>query len=115
MLTAWALTACATHPQKLGRDGVTLYLDVSSAGHVAFVCSLDQFRIRPMEKIGNDIWSIRVPADQYFSYYYIVDGELHIPDCSLKETDDFGSENCIYEPAMGLEVILILQGKKNDK
>jgi len=101
LFSVWVATGCSTHQQTIGRNAaVTMYLEVGNAAKVEFVCSLDEFRHRPMVRIDNNTWSIHVPASHYFTYYYLVDGEAHIPDCRLRETDDFGSENCIYEPTM---------------
>jgi hypothetical protein len=35
-----------------------------------------------------------------FSYFYLVDGEVFLPECTLTESDDFGSRNCVYAPGM---------------
>ena len=32
--------------------------------------------------------------------FYIVDGAVYLPQCRLKEQDDFGSANCLYIPGM---------------
>ena len=31
---------------------------------------------------------------------YLVDGKPFLPSCTMKERDDFGSENCIFEPKL---------------
>lgn len=101
--SGWALTGCSTVPRAKPGNTMTLYLEVNHAASVDFVCSLDQFRSRSMERVDKARWSIRVPDNHSFTYYYMVDGRVHVPDCRLKETDDFGSVNCIYEPTVNRE------------
>jgi len=102
LMGLWVLTGCATIVQAGRSNTITLYFEAGSAASVEFACSLDQFKPRPMQKAGGGKWSIRVPDSRYFTYYYMVDGEVRIPDCRLKEADDFGSVNCIHEPAPGV-------------
>ena len=39
-----------------------------------------------------------MPAGETFRYFYRVDDTPFVPDCPMKEKDDFGFENCIYDP-----------------
>lgn len=99
----WGVTGCSTISRVNPGNTTTLTLEVDDAASVDFVCSLDQFKSRAMRRVDNARWSIRVPDNHYFTYYYMVDGKIHVPDCRLKETDDFGSVNCIFEPALLME------------
>jgi len=79
----FVVTGCATHHHMVDQNEVIMYLNVGNARSVKFAYSLDQFRLRKTD---------RVDAGTY--------GDVYIPDCRLKESDDFGSENCIYVPGM---------------
>ena len=94
------LAGCAIHHQSVDGERETLYLKVDKARDVYFACSLDRFQYRPARRVNADTWKITVPGNLHFSYFYIVDGDVYIPDCRLKESDDFGSENCIFIPGM---------------
>ena len=45
-------------------------------------------------------WQISVPGNESFRYFYMIDGKKFLPDCLLRENDDFGGENCIYSPEL---------------
>ena len=68
------------------------------AHKVHFVSSLNHFRPRPSLRLDGDTWVNRVKAGAEFRYFYIIDGEVFLPDCKYKENDDFGSQNCIFAP-----------------
>ena len=59
--------------------------------------SHDHFVPREARK-ENKRWVVSLPADSRFRYFYLVDGEIYLPPCRMKENDDFGSENCIFDP-----------------
>ncbi len=60
-------------------------------------CSLDGFE--PHETRNDDgRWVVSLPSDSPFRYYYLLDGKMFLPPCRMKEKDDFGSENCIFDP-----------------
>ena len=69
---------------------------VDEARQVFFLSSLDGYEEHETRKIDDKTWEILVHADSEFKYFYMVDGKPFLPACSLKEKDDFGSENCIY-------------------
>jgi hypothetical protein len=91
-----AASGCTTHYYKARADGVELILKDQRAGQVGFACSLDQFAVRETRNLGRGKWAVTVTGGDEFRYFYLVDDKVFIPDCPLKETDDFGSENCIY-------------------
>jgi len=75
-------------------------LESPEASEVLFASSLDDFRLHPAVRSGRSRWVVTVPADNAFSYFYMVDDRLFLPPCTLREPDDFGNENCIFEPGM---------------
>lgn len=91
---------CATHYHKQNADSVALYLKAPNADDVQFVSSIDAFQPHQAKKGSNQTWEISVPVVAEFRYFYIVDGSVHLPDCRFREKDDFGSENCLFQPGM---------------
>ena len=93
------ISGCARGFYRVADDQVTFYLDPPDAQQVYFAYSLDEFRLHTVKNKQAGTWVIAVPAGIEFRYFFIVDGAVHLPDCKIRETDDFGSENCIFEPA----------------
>ena len=87
---------CADHYHKLQGDMVSVYLKFPEAQQVLFLSSLDGYEKHEARKTNKKTWEIIVHAEPEFKYFYIVDGKPFLPACPLKETDDFGSENCIF-------------------
>ena len=92
------LASCATHSQHVDGAIVTLYLDVP-ARHVALACSRDGF-VPHAARREHGRWVISLFAGTPFRYFYLVDGRVYVPPCRLKEKDDFGAENCIFDPRL---------------
>lgn len=92
------VTSCSSHFYKMNGNEVTLYLD-KPAENVEFFCSLNDYESQKLiQRKGT--WEVAVPADKPFRYFYKVDGKNFLPVCPKKEKDDFGSENCIFEPRL---------------
>jgi len=91
---------CATHYYKMNADRVNLYLRMPEAKVVYVSTSMDEFALYRTKKLESGIWEVAVPATREFSYFYKVDGVIYLPDCKLREQDDFGDENCIFIPDM---------------
>lgn len=100
LLTLFFISACAaSHFYRIQEQEVTLVLRWPEARSVMLATSLDGFFLRPATPVS-DAWEMTVPAGKSFRYFYQVDGKIVVPDCKMKETDDFGSENCIFEPSL---------------
>lgn len=95
-----SVTGCASHFFRVKDDTLHIYLKKPEARFVLFAYSKDGYELHPAERIGSKTWLLKVPADSGFSYFYLVDGAVFLPQCRLKEKDDFGSENCIFEAGM---------------
>lgn len=93
------ILSCAGRFYRVEDDQVTFYLDLPDAQQVYIAYSLDEFRLHKIKKKQADTWEIAVPAGMEFRYFFIVDGVVYLPGCDIREADDFGSENCIFEPA----------------
>jgi len=97
------LTAgCATPHYEVKNDKLHIYVQNSKAEKVLFLCSLDEYAPHQAINTGSGIWETVLSPDREFKYFYLVDGKVFIPPCELKEKDDFGSENCVYIPLMGV-------------
>jgi hypothetical protein len=98
-VVAVGLAGCAAaHYYERHSDRVTFYLKAPAARGVAFASSLDDYRIHRAERAGSTRWKVTVASNAEFSYFYIVDGAIYVPECKFYEKDDFGSRNCIYVP-----------------
>ncbi len=93
-----ALCGCSTHYYEVRGGNIDIYLKQENAREVHFVASLNHFRPRPSLRLDGDTWVNRVKAGSEFRYFYLIDGEVFLPDCKYKENDDFGSQNCIFAP-----------------
>lgn len=92
------LIGCSTHSQRLDGAIVTLYLDVP-ARQVYLSCSRDGFVPHPARR-EHGRWVISLFAGTPFRYFYLVDGAVYVPPCRMREKDDFGAENCIFDPRL---------------
>jgi hypothetical protein len=102
LITAMLLVqcGCATHYYRIQSAGLEIFLEMEQASKVELACTTDPFSIYRAKKIGRKLWAVTIPSHREFSYFYLVDGKSYLPDCPLRESDDFGSENCIYQPEM---------------
>ncbi|BBO85300.1 hypothetical protein [Desulfosarcina ovata] len=93
------IAGCAAHDYRREGRAVTLILRKPDAHEVVLLTSLDRFSPRPAKNISG-AWEVTLPATQPFRYFYRIDGVPFVPDCPLKEKDDFGSENCVFDPQL---------------
>jgi hypothetical protein len=99
-ITLLLIAGCTAHYHQVRNDRARLFLRVPDATSVYFAYSVNRFRPQRTDKTKWGSWRIDVPATQEFTYFYSVDGVVFVPDCKLKEKDDFGGENCIFVPNM---------------
>ena len=95
-------TGCAVQQYKVIDQELHIYLKDNDAEKVYLHTSLDGYAPREALKDESGLWVSVLPADTEFKYFYIIDGEMFIPECSMKENDDFGSVNCVYIPLLGM-------------
>jgi hypothetical protein len=93
----FAFSACKSHHHRIDGNHLILTLRHPDAKKVVLFCSLDGFEPRDVKKDSYN-WVSELPADETFRYFYQVDGKPFVPNCPLREKDDFGLENCIYDP-----------------
>ncbi len=79
-------------------SGVDLTVHMPNAEQVQFLSSSRHFQPLRATEIKSGYWQVHEPVQQPFRYFYQVDGRFYLPDCPQRELDDFGSQNCIYDP-----------------
>ncbi|MDW7772410.1 MAG: hypothetical protein SCH71_05910 [Desulfobulbaceae bacterium] len=100
LMALCCITGCSKkHYYTIQEDSISLYYHNEEAAEVLFASSIDHFAVHPAEA-NNSLWQISVPLREEFSYFYIVDGRVTLPECSLQQQDDFGSKNCLYVHGM---------------
>ena len=92
------LGGCTNRYGLYERSTVDILLEKPESREVYFVSSLNGFEPRKLNRQEDGVWRVTVPAGGEFSYFFLVDGSPHIPPCRLKESDDYGNQNCIYSP-----------------
>ena len=91
------LSGCAPkHFVKQKVDSLTFFLRDNNATRVQFASSSDHYALHDTKQSDSGVWQIEVSVSSELKYFYIVDGSMYVPECHLKERDDFGSENCLY-------------------
>ena len=99
MLLPAALSGCASrHYVEQKTDLLVFSLRLPKAARVQFSSSTDNFVLHDTVKNKSGIWQLTVPIGPELKYFYIVDGSVYLPECRFKENDDFGAENCLYQP-----------------
>lgn len=84
------------HSVKITGNSLTLYYKDANAKKIFFASSIDHFHLHPASKGSRHVWQVTVPLHNEFSYFYVVDDVITIPDCTNTVLDDFGSKNCLH-------------------
>jgi hypothetical protein len=100
LIPAVLLAGCAHRHFRLDGAFLEIYVKAPGSAAVFFASSLDGYELHPATRAGRNTWSVRVPADSEFSYFFKVDGRMLLPECEYREYDEFGSKNCVYIPGM---------------
>ena len=100
MIVVFLIAGCTapTHWTLRSGERAVLYLRAPDAGEVLFVSSQNGFLPRKSNRQKDGVWVTEVEANGEFTYFYLIDGRPHTPDCDLTENDDFGSRNCVFSP-----------------
>jgi hypothetical protein len=93
---------CAVQQYKVINQQLHIYLKNKEAEKVYLHTSIDEYAPHEVTKDESGLWVAVLPADAELKYFYIIDGEVFIPECRMKEKDDFGSFNCVYIPLLGM-------------
>lgn len=94
------VSGCTHHEIRTEGDLVILSLRAPQAQSVQFASSLDGFILHQARLTHGNTWEVHVPAGRPFSYFYLLDGAVFVPECASSEPDGFGSANCIHAPDM---------------
>lgn len=93
------LSGCASsHYVEKEADSLTFFLQLPGAARVQFASSVDKYLFHDAVEKKPGIWQVTAPLSPELKYFYVVDGSVYLPECQFKETDDFGSKNCLYLP-----------------
>jgi len=89
------ICGCATI--KVSTKGETMNMSFKSdAKEVLFYSSANGFA--PIKAKKDDKWQIvTIKKTAKMKYFLKADGKIYLPDCKMKEQDDFGGDLCIYE------------------
>ena len=93
----WCLMGCARLDMPVSNNTTEIVLSAPGARQVTFACSCKRFTPQPVVQKSAGTWSVRVHSDGDFSYFFIVDGRVRLPNCALKQQDDFGDQSCIFQ------------------
>jgi hypothetical protein len=101
MLLVLLVSACAEkHYSKLNGNEVAFFYKDPEAQEVFFASSRDNYKLLAARETKKHLWEVSMPAGKGFTYFYVVDGVITLPDCPFTENDDFGSRNCLYKVDM---------------
>jgi hypothetical protein len=91
------IAACSPkHYVEVRNQSISLYYQNNEADEVLFASSIDQYQFHRARKVEGGAWEVTVPREEEFSYFYLVDKILTLPDCQSKILDDFGAKNCLF-------------------
>lgn len=96
-IAAGLLFSCTHHYFHNDDNTVRFYLKAPEARHVELMASFNGFTPLHAERAGNGAWMVAVPNEHSFSYFYRIDGQVSVPDCDVREQDDFGQFNCLFQ------------------
>ena len=94
----FGMTGNAVHYCSVRGNTVIFYLEMPAAQTVYFAHSLNGYKLHRIESGDPGTWEVAMTAETEFSYFYVIDGNVFVPECEFMETDDFGSKNCIFVP-----------------
>ncbi len=99
VLAAVFMQGCASHYLRYTHKEVKIYLRHRGGKEVQFASSLDGYRLHAARRVGPATWMVSLPSQAEFTYFYLVDGRMYVPPCRFKQSDDFGSLNCVFMPS----------------
>lgn len=100
LISVLVFFGCASHYYQKNNDTLSIFLKKPDARRVYFLSSIDGYKPHKAARVDSSTWQISTPAKTEFKYFYNVDGAVYLPECQLKEQDDFGSKICIYIPEL---------------
>ena len=99
LLFFMTITGCSSkHYSRVQDSKIIFYLKNPAAKEEYFVSSVDHYQYNEALLERRGLWSYSSPVNTEFSYFYIIDGVITMPDCKLTVQDDFGGRNCVFSP-----------------
>lgn len=98
MAAVFVAGGCAAHYHVINSGNVEMYLAAPQAQSVVLVISGDPFQQVRARQNASGVWKVTLNGLNEFKYFYLVDGKAYLPDCRLRENDDFESNNCVFSP-----------------
>ena len=95
-----SLGCARQHTVQVHGDSLSFSYKDAGAKEISFASSVDNFQYHPALKDSRNVWHVTVPLYKEFSYFYIVDGVVTLPECPNTILDDFGGKNCFYVHGM---------------
>jgi hypothetical protein len=92
------ITGCVSHYHVIDSGHVEMYLVAPRAQSVILVVSGDPFQQLKARRDDSGMWKVSLNRVSEFKYFYVVDGKSYLPECRMRENDDFGSNNCVFSP-----------------
>jgi len=89
---------CTAHYQIINSGHVEMFLTAPQAQSVVLVISGDPFQQVQALRDDSGTWKVTLNGLHEFKYFYLVDGKTYLPNCRLRENDDFESNNCVFSP-----------------
>ena len=89
---------CTAHYHIINNGHVEMFLTAPQAQSVVLVISGDTFQQVQALRDDSGMWKVTLSRLNEFKYFYLVDGKAYLPDCRLRENDDFESNNCVFSP-----------------
>jgi len=89
---------CTAHYHVVNNGRIEMYLTAPQAQSVVLVIAGDPFQKIQALRDASGTWKVTLNQSGEFKYFYMMDNKAYLPECRLKEHDDFGSDNCVFSP-----------------
>ncbi|GAB1536917.1 hypothetical protein ADMFC3_25480 [Geovibrio sp. ADMFC3] len=87
---------CSQHSFTAKNGMLEASFRIKDAEQVSLYHSADGFQ-ENKTGLKDGKWQTMIKKSEHFTYFLTVDGSIFLPDCEMKQQDDFGGEICIYE------------------
>lgn len=96
MLTAVILTGCAGITFTKTDTGLKAVFKMKDVSSVSLFASTDGYEEHKAD-LNDGKWTVNLPYADEMDYFITADGKQTLPECDMKEFDDFGGQLCVYE------------------
>ena len=95
VLLIMLISGCAT--VKVRHTGDTMEMSFKTEAQQVVFYGSDNGYAPVQTENRNGWWYVAVRSTKKLKYFLKTDGQVYLPECRMKEQDDFGGELCIYE------------------